>query len=121
MDTHTVDEGSTQDYTATLQDEQGVAIALASLDAIVLTLWEPITEGIVNSRDGQNVKNANNVTIHATTGALTWTLQVLDTTIVQNPPPPVEYHRALFEFTYNTTKKGKHEVRFRIPNKRMVE
>jgi hypothetical protein len=123
METLEVEEGTTRLYTATLKDEADMGIPVSSIVTITLKQWEPVTEAIVNGRDVQNVKNANNVTIGdtgPTAGLLTWTMQPADTAIVQAPPPPVEFHRALFEFTYNTDRKGKHEVRFRIPNRRMV-
>ena len=76
-----VDEEETAIYGTTIQDEDGNGIAAASLDALTLTLYlrgAPTT--IINSRDGQDVLNANNVTVSAA-GVLEWTMQPADNEI----------------------------------------
>ena len=59
--------------------ETGVAIPLASVDTITLTLKN--RRGvIINGRDSQNIKNANNGVY--TDGELVWDVRTADTTIV---------------------------------------
>jgi hypothetical protein len=93
-------------------------IPLASLSTLILTLYAIIADSsmtIINARDHQNVLNANNVTVHATTGLLTWTIQVLDTTLVE-PTLPFERHIALFEWTTASGAAGKAEIILVVKN-----
>lgn len=108
-------EATTPVYTATIKDELGVVIPAASLSTLTLTYYEKRANTIINSRDGQNILNANNVTV-SSGGVLTWTLQPADTAIldVQNV---YEEHIALFAWTWAAgAKAGKHEVRFIVTN-----
>ena len=110
-------------YTATLKDSDDVAIPLANLTTIVLTLYNVDDDSIINSRDVQDVKNANNVTIHATSGLLTWAMQADDNAIVSTSVAigSREQHKALFEFTYvGNGSPGKHEVDIYVLNLGMV-
>ena len=108
-------ERTTPRYSATIVDDQGVAISSANLSTITLTLYEKKTGSIVNSRDEQNVKNANNVTIDAS-GVLVWSIQVADLVMV-NTNNTNETHVALFEWTWDAgTKSGKHEVELAVKN-----
>jgi len=97
-------------YTGTLTANDGVTpIPSASLVTLTLTLYVIKTDGTidyVNSRNAQNVLNANNVTVNAA-GLLTWSIQVLDTTLVE--ALPFERHIALFEWT-TASVAGKHEA-----------
>lgn len=108
----TVNEGTTFLYTCTLKDESGVVVPLSAIGALTLTLYDVDSDTIINSRDTQNVLNANNVTVHATSGLLSWTAQAADNPIVlaTRPAGSLERHIALFEWTWATTKKGKHEL-----------
>ncbi len=101
------DEGATGDFSATLKDEDDVAISLASISALTLTLKNATTGTVINSRSAQNVLNANNVTVHATTGALLWEIQPADTTL-EVSSESVEEHTAEFELTWASGKKQKH-------------
>ena len=93
-----VNEQSTFKYTGTLKDSDGNAIGSASLSSATLTLYEEDSGKIVNNRDGQNVLNANNVTI-SSAGVVTWSGQANDTKIIGNTPVgEVEKHIALFKF-----------------------
>lgn len=99
-----VNEETTPQVTGQLKDETGADLALTSLDTITLTLFVPKTGTIVNSRNKQNVKNVNNVTI-GSTGIITWAVQtadlaIIDTTDTENDR---EVHRALFEFATTAT------------------
>ena len=117
-----IDEGTTPVYSATLRDEASVAIPLASISTIQLTYYDRGSGTVINSRDDQNVKNANNVTIHATSGLLTWSLQPEDTAIIGTSwdAGDVETHIALFEWTLTNGKRGKKEVRFDVINLKKV-
>lgn len=114
-------EDTTPILTAQLKDFDGTDLSLANLDTITLTLFIPKTGQIVNSRDEQDVKNLNNVTISAT-GLVTWTVQALDTAIlISDTDNTREIHRALFEFTRMTTSlRGKKMVDLVIHNLALV-
>lgn len=107
----TVTEGNSVIYTAILKDAAGVVLPLASIDSITLTLYDVATGTIINSRTAQDVLNTNQVTIHATSGLLTWSALPADMAIVGTPDAgDVETHVALFECVYSTTKGLNHEV-----------
>lgn len=114
-------EGTTPTYWAVIKDEQNPPqpIALANIDDITVTLYVVNSDGtttIVGGRNKQGIRNENNVSIHDTSGLLTWSLQVEDTTLVDDSlkPGDIEPHLALFEFTYAGTKRGKYLVQFDI-------
>jgi hypothetical protein len=71
------ERGETAVFTATLRDKDGAAIAAASLTSLSLTLTDAHSGGVVNSRNAQNVLNANNVTVNSS-GGLVWTIQIAD-------------------------------------------
>ncbi len=108
--TFEVNEKTSGRYTATLVGNDGVTpLPGATLSTLVLTLYvikADGTDAIVNSRNVQNVLNANNVTV-STGGLVTWLFQVGDTTLVE--AIPFERHIALWEWTWPTG-AGKHEV-----------
>ena len=114
-------------YTATLKDENGVVIPLVQVGTCALTLYNidtpeptPTSGNIINSRSSQNVKNVNDVTIHATSGLLTWSLQAADNPIIDETKL-TELHMARFDFSYGSpVKVGSHEVRLRVENLRKV-
>jgi hypothetical protein len=114
--TFPIDEQETGRYTATIVGNDGVTpLPGATLSTLVLTLYvikQDGTDGIVNSRNAQNVLNTNNVTVSAA-GLLTWTVQVADTTLVE--AIPFERHLALFEWTWPSG-AGKHEVVLLVRN-----
>ncbi len=114
--TFEVIERSTAVYTATLKDETDTVIPSASLTTLTLTLYDAANGTIINSRNGQNVLNANNVTIHATSGLLTWTMQPADNVIVwPKASGQFEKHIALFRWTWSSgAKAGSHEVEIRV-------
>lgn len=104
------DSGQSGLFTGTLLDANGTAIPLANINSITLTITDAATGSIVNSRNSQNVLNANNVTVHATSGALSWLIQPGDTTLL-NSSSAYEEHIAEFTWTYETSKVGKHTHR----------
>ena len=110
-----IKEKQTVDYTFTIKDSDDVAIPAASLTTAILTLYTPDNGTIINSRNAQNILNANNVTISAA-GVVVWSLQVADVTIA-NQQVTEETHRALFVFTWGGgTKSFPHEVDFVLEN-----
>jgi len=116
MSTLYVKEGTGAIYTATLEDSAGTAIPLANLTTITLTLYDVVSGDIINSREDQDVKSTNNVTINATSGLLTWTMQAADNPI-SDTTLDWEHHRALFEFTFSGTgTPGKHEAEIMCEN-----
>lgn len=108
-------QNTTGRYTVTLKDEDDAAIASASINSITMTYYDQKTKRIINSRSAQNVKDANNCTIHATSGLFTWSIQQGDTVIL-NEKNADEVHVALITVTYSSTKVGSHEVLLKVLN-----
>lgn len=99
-------------YTTTLVAADGVTpIPSASITSLTLTLkvLDKLASGaagsqdgaIINSRNAQNVLNVNNVTIHATSGLLTWAIQPADNAILDTTKTH-ELHRGTFEMVFVT-------------------
>lgn len=108
-------EKTTHVYSAVIKDEANDVVPAAQLTTLTLTQYALQTGTIINSREGQNVLNANNVTV-TSGGVLTWIMQPADNAIV-NAALEYEFHIALFEWTYASgAKAGKHEVEFKIQN-----
>ncbi len=108
-------EKTTVKITATVEDENGDGLAAASLDTLTLTLYSLEDDTIINSRDAQDVLNANGVTLDVN-GNLIWTVTPADTIIVDTRLK-AERHRAVFEWTYDSAaKNGKHVIDMRIIN-----
>lgn len=97
VDKRTIPAGATKTYTATWNDD-GTPIPSANVSTLVLTLWDRKTNRIVNSRNSQSVLNANNVTYHATSGLMTWSIQAGDTNLAGSGNE-TETHRAKFVLT----------------------
>lgn len=106
--TFDIDEQETGRYTATIVGNDGVTpLPGPTLTTLVLTLYVIKADGSDSLiRTLQNVLNANNVTVSAG-GLLVWTIQVADTTLVEDIA--FERHIALFEWTWPGG-SGKHEV-----------
>jgi len=97
IDSFTVEkqlERSSGVVTATLTDESGTAVPLATVTALTLTLYDQGTRAIINSRRNQNVLNANGVTYGASNGLVTWLVRPADMACVSGAPE--EVHVALF-------------------------
>lgn len=106
-------------YTATLVDETGAVVPGTSLLTLTLTLYDKTTGGILNSRNAQNVLNANGVTIDAN-GLVSWTIAPADSLIITNTND-VETHIALFQATWGGGAKAlKFEVTLLVKNLGMV-
>lgn len=110
-------------YTATLLDETGAVVPFSSLTGLELWLYEVRTRAILNSRGvfggaGQNVLNANNVTVDVN-GLLTWQIQTADTVILGTRD--LEVHRAAFRATWGSPAKTMtHEFQILVTNLRSV-
>jgi hypothetical protein len=110
-------EETTSKITATLKDEDDVAVPASSLTTLTLTLFSISGDAypIINSREGQDVKNDNNVTVDED-GLVTWSVQPEDT-VIENSNLSTEDHRAVFEWTYNSgAKNGKYIIDMTIRN-----
>lgn len=101
-----VNQDSTARYTATITDENGDAIPSADLTSVKLTLKNMDDGAIINSRNLQDVLNANDVTIDAD-GLLTWDMTPDDNPLIDNSRKK-ERHRAIFTFVFGA-KQGSHE------------
>jgi len=106
MKTYEVYEKSSAVFKATLVDEDGNAVALSALTTLTATLYslDDPAKAVINLRNAQDIKNANNGTFHATSGLLTFELQPNDNVIVDTSRPR-ERHLLQFDFTYNAGAK----------------
>lgn len=85
---------------STLVDEDGAPITLASITSLLLTLYDRASGTVINSRTNQNVLNANNVTVGAADGLVTWTVLPADMAIVRSGAS-LEHHIALFVVSWS--------------------
>lgn len=102
------DEGDTPDLTVTLLDRDGVAIPLADILTLKLTQWISQPRGQpglkINNRNSQNVLNTQGVTVHATSGLVTWQLSASDTAFQSKDELVLEeVHNFSFALTYTST------------------
>jgi len=112
-------ENTTAPFTAYLKDHDGVALAAADITTLTLTYYDERTGEVINSRDSQDVLNTNNVTVHATSGLVTWTVQQADAVLVGDGVEVgrTERHVALFQWTYDSgNQAGSDEVNLDILN-----
>jgi len=108
-------EKTTAKITFTLKDEADTVIPLDQIATLTLTLYNEESRTIINARDAQNVLNLNNVTVHATSGLVTWLLQSADTSI-ETATKRYETRVALFAWTFASTKSGKRQIRYKVQN-----
>lgn len=100
-------------------------VPASSLATLTLTLYNAADGSIINSRNAQNVLNANNVTVSAG-GVLVWDSVMADSPIVDTAAVPYwrrEAHVARFDFTYpvgDPVKGGKIEVHILVRNLKKV-
>jgi len=100
-----LDAGTTGEARYTLLDNAGAVIPVANLSALTMTLRDARSGSIVNSRSAQNVLNSNGVTVNSS-GALVWTIAILDTTLL-DATLESEEHAAEILFTTTSGLKGK--------------
>lgn len=110
MSVFTINEKTEPTHEYTILDEDGNA---SQPTVFTLTYYNRATGAIINSRDGQNVLNLNNVVI--TNGVMAWSMQVADTTIVDNASV-AELNVALWQWTDAGGKDGSHETIIRVLN-----
>ena len=118
-----VNESTSQVYSVTLKDETDTAVALASIDSIKMTIIETTSGSTVNSRNAQDVLNANNCTFHATSGLFTWNIQPEDTAIVNSNTPVLKKENHLVTITFewaSNTKSFHREIALKCLNLRSV-
>ena len=109
MSVFTVNEKTNPTHSYIILDESGNAVQPTVL---TLTYYNRATGAIINSRDGQDVLNLNNVVI--TNGVLDWSMQLADTTIVDTTLG-TEINVALWQWTANS-KVNRHETIIRVLN-----
>lgn len=89
--------------TATITSDAGTVLPVASIQGILLTLYDVSTGTIINNRLRQSVLNLNQVAI-TSGGVLTWTMRPADNVIVNTPDVgDIEQHIAHFEWAYGGT------------------
>ena len=98
--------------TTYIVDELGVSIPLASITTLTLTLYDEATNSIINSRNAQNVLNANGVTV--TNGKVDWAVSPLDMVMVGQSDGTQEMHSAQFVLRWAAGAKEK-AWQIRIP------
>lgn len=97
-------EGNSFSITFTLEDDDGTDLTLSSIDSATLTYYDLLSDEIQNSREDQNVLNANQVTI--TDGSLVWSGQAADANIQGTlSPGMLEAHVAKFTIVYSSSTK----------------
>lgn len=99
IERYMVHEKEARFYDLTFTDQNGAQIAESSFSALTLTLFLKDSSPLVyiNSRNAQNVLDANNVTV-ATDGKVTWAIQPADLAM-QDTSAEVEIHVAIFHLT----------------------
>lgn len=110
-------EETSATFTATLLSDKTdptSTVAASSLSSLKLTLYDVCTGDIINSREGQNVLNTNNVTVDED-GLLTWNIQGDDNQIVSTTLAAGEYetHIALFEWVWSSG-QGKEQIELMV-------
>lgn len=119
MSQFVANEQSSGRYSATVTDESKSPLPASSLTTLMLTLYDVDTGTIINRRDGQDVLNANDVTVDGD-GNLIWSMKAEDSIIVDADAHPVgekEKHIALFRWTYNGGyDAGEHEFIHYVKN-----
>lgn len=113
----TFDQQESGVYTATLLDENDSAIALSDITSLTMSLFlasDPTD--FINSRNDQNVLNANNCTYHATSGLFTWRIQSADNPIrgASLSHGAEEKHIAVIEVAYGTDGVIKHVIEIAV-------
>ena len=112
-----VRENTTPVITAVIKDENDNVLPDTTLDTLTLTLYDPALGTIFNSRDGQDILNANDVTVD-NVGLMTWVVQVADIAIVDSNSI-FEERVALIEWTWTVsaaTRQSNDEIRIHIQN-----
>lgn len=115
--TFQVTERTVAQYSGKLIDEKQAPVPAATLTSLTLSLYDRITGTYINSRNLQNVLNANNVTVD-TTGNIVWQIQPGDN-IILDDSLLTETHIALFEAIWPNGRVD-HEVELVVRNIKTV-
>lgn len=118
-----VNEESSAEYTCVLKDENDDPVSVSNILTATLTYYDKRTGQIINSREAQNIKNANNVTID-TSGNLVWSIQPEDTIIVSSTIRSgcEEYHVGQISFTWSIAAVAKaHNHIFEIAVRQLLK
>jgi len=117
-------EATTGLLTFTLVDSDGAGVPVSMLTTVTLTYYDVISGTIVNTRNAQNVLNANDVSV-TTVGSpavttVEWQIQPADTAMV-DPELALEYRVAQFRWTWDSgTRHDAYQVQFAIENMAFV-
>jgi hypothetical protein len=117
-------EATTGLLTFTLVDSDGAGVPVSMLSTVTLTYYDVISGTIVNSRNAQNVLNANDVSI-VTAGSpavttVEWQIQPADTVMV-DAELALEYRVAQFRWTWDSgTRHDAYQVQFGVENMAFV-
>jgi hypothetical protein len=111
-----VNERTTSRYTSgPLTDEDGAVVPGSVLSSATLTLTDEKTRTVINSRNAQNVNQANGVTI-SDLGIVTWLLVPADNPIITNRLSQ-EVHVATFDLRWDAgASRAMHEVKILVNN-----
>jgi hypothetical protein len=111
-------ESATAFFTGVLKDETTEIVPGGSLTTLTLTLYNKADRTIINSRNKHSILNVNGGSVDVN-GVFTLTLAPADMTIVRTVKSQ-EVHVALLEWTYSSTKAGKHLIEFTVINMHYV-
>lgn len=110
-----VNERDSGIYSCILVDELGNRLGPGDFQQLTLTLYDYDTGTILNTRDNQDVKNANSGTLDAN-GNFKWTWGPGDMEIIDDTKS-IERHVALFYCLWNgSSREKRHEVHFDVVN-----
>jgi hypothetical protein len=110
-----VNEQSTALLSGIFTDEAGAVVGSGEMDTIKATLYNRSNEQIINSRNEQDILNANGGTLDVS-GNFTFTFDPADGEII-NTEEPYEVHILLLEWTFASgTKGGNQQVELTVMN-----
>ena len=110
-------ERTSSRYTGQIVDEVGVGVPASLLVTLTLTLFDDDTGAIINSRNHQNVLNANGVSVDSV-GMVVWIIDPLDVVVLSGRE--IESHTAVFAWTWSGSKAGNHSFQMAVANARQV-
>jgi hypothetical protein len=122
-------ERTSAQYTVTLKDDTGAAIAKASVSSFKVTMFclDDDAQTVINLRDAQDVYNAGawdkGVTMHATSGLVTFAMAAADNPIVGLTPNinvRYERHRLIFDVTLSNGTRLVHVDELLVENAEKV-
>jgi hypothetical protein len=118
-----INEDSYYPVTATLTSDGTTPIPLANIDSIEMSLINERTGLYINSRQKQDVLNANDCTMASLTGVFTWEVKREDAAIIvpgATPYGQYENHLATLEVVWDTYKSVKQEILLKVLNLRNI-